>query len=208
MIRWFAIPLAIAAVILGINCGRGAPDSTPMQTSFPGTVADASYFPLSVGNSWTLRCSSEGRFQFEKILRIVAETKMKSTLLFRIESTTTGEAKALSFYMFELPDGTVYTSETPDLNTRQPVVRAGVQSGDHVGTLVVAAIEKSDFAALVPGTEVVRLENFSAEDEKLPADKRIEWKGRSFGRGVGPIVEADGSGNECVLERYHVVRQR
>jgi hypothetical protein len=199
-----AICVALGMVLGCAGCRKDA--APPTETREPAREQSPAptYFPLAVGNSWTFRCSSEGRFQFEKTVRITADTSADSIRFFRAEMTPpAGDAPPLVYYLFSSPDTTVSKTNAPARDSAEPLVRSNISRGERVGKLVVAGIEKAN-APATGDIEVLRLESFSAEDPTLTEAQRIEWQGRSYAKGVGPVIEADGLGNECVLSKYHV----
>src|SRR5207237_2948670 len=99
------------------------------------TSARNSYFPLTVGNWWTLRCSSEGEFQFEKTLRVTSDSTVGGTPFFRVEQTTTSDAKPLVFYLFQTTNGIVSKTFVPGRDSAAPLVRSTMSVGDRAGAL-------------------------------------------------------------------------
>ena len=69
----------------------------------------------------------------------------------------------------------------------------------------MAAIERMTIPAHAQ-VEALRVENFSTEGPKLPAEKRAEWQALFYARGIGQVAEADGLGGECALSKIHLVR--
>jgi hypothetical protein len=206
MMRVAAVALLCCLVAFG--CGRGddvAPVANLESLNAPIPL-DESYFPLAVGNSWTFRCSAEGEFQFEKTLRVTSTVVADDTLFYRAEMTRNRDEQAAVSYLFESPDSTVSRASVPARSSGEPLIRSNAVAGDRVGTLIAAPPERTT----VPATgeaAVLRVENFPAEDPNLQEEKRLEWVSRSYAVGVGPVIEADGLGNECVLVKYHIVER-
>lgn len=196
-------PAAIFTVLLVCGfpaCRRDSPPSPAAASEQP------SYYPLAVGNSWTYRCSVEGTFQFEKTIEIVSEEVRNGTRFWRTKLSVSAKKASPFYYLFASADGTVFKSAMPDQETVEPVVNAQMKVGDRLGQFVAAGLEKAD----TPATnlvEALRLENFARDDPAVSAEKRTEWLGRFYVRGIGPVIEADGAGGECVLARYHVSGQ-
>ncbi|MEJ2622862.1 MAG: hypothetical protein P8163_22285 [Candidatus Thiodiazotropha sp.] len=47
------------------------------------------------------------------------------------------------------------------------------------------------------------IENFSLDDPQLHEERRIEWEGRYYARGISLVIEADGLGGSCSLKEFH-----
>ena len=98
-------------------------------------------------------------------------------------------------------DGQIVTALKHTLEGREPVIGRTPKVGDRLGKFTVATVglSKQKKYASVP---IAKLENFSADDPKLTEEKRTEWLGRTYAKGVGLIEEADGAGGSCVLSAH------
>ena len=161
-----------------------------------------SYFPLAVGNYWTYRCSVEGEHQFTKTVRLVSASARDKVRYFRAELRMKKD-KPLVYYLFADPDGQVFSAPNPGRDGSELLITATPKAGEHVGTWTVVGGERIDTPALKQ-VDAVRIENFDRDDPKLSAERRMEWLGRYYAHGVGPVVEADGLGGEFVLTQYRV----
>lgn len=166
------------------------------------TAGSASYFPLAVGNYWTYRCSAEGGARFAKTVRLAGESVRDGTRYFRAELRVRKD-KPLVYYLFADAAGQVFSAPTAGRDGSEPLIAASPKPGERIGTWIVGGNERIDTPALKQ-IEVVRVENFDRDDPQLSAERRMEWLGRYYARGVGPVAEADGLGGECVLTKYGV----
>jgi hypothetical protein len=116
-----------------------------------------------------------------------------------------GDAQPVIYYLFTSPDGTVSKASALSRDGAEPLVRSKMSTGERVGTLIASGM-KSTTTPATGETSVLQLENFSADDPSISESRRLEWQGRSYAVGVGPVTEADGLGNECVLTRYRVAK--
>lgn len=197
-----SVVLFAAAGLLALECCADEPRSTQKLVAKPATN---SFFPLAVGNSWTYRCSVEGEFQFAKTLAITSETVKDGRRLFRAEMRTKGDSSPLISYLSVDAVGNVVTSLNPAQDRREILITARPKIGDRIERYRVAAVTRSH-TKVFQSTDVVRLENFSMDDPTVPEDRRLEWLSRSYGRGVGPVEEADGLGGACVLSKFRLSR--
>ncbi|MEW6290749.1 MAG: hypothetical protein AB1545_12945 [Thermodesulfobacteriota bacterium] len=159
------------------------------------------YFPLSVGNSWTYRCSVEGQFQFTKTINITSADILDERQIYRAELRINNEPKSLVSYFIIEANGQVLSSLSPGVDAQEILITAVPSIGDKIGKFTVASKERSTMKTF-PTTDVVRLENFSVDDPEVPEDKRLEWRSRTYGREIGLVEEADGLGGECVLYKF------
>jgi len=167
--------------------------------------SETPYFPLAVGNSWTYRCSVEGQYQFDKTLRLTATTTKDNVRYFRAELQIKRDPRPLVYYLMADGKGNVFRSPKPTHEERELVITAAPKIGDQLGNRRVAAIERMSIPARSQ-VEALRVENFSLEDPKLPAEKRAEWQARFYARDIGQVAEADGLGGECALSEFHLVK--
>ena len=204
MTRRLAVVAALLTGLATTSC-RDSADKPGDTVAAPVRTEPTapSLFPLAVGNSWTFRCSAEGEFQFEKTVRISAETVADGTRFYRTELTRSGDAQPVIYYLFQSPDVTVFKTSSPDRDGAEPLVRSNMSAGERVGMLIASGI-KATTSPATGETSVLQLENFSAEDPSVSETRRLEWQGRSYATGIGPVTEADGLGNECVLAQYRV----
>ena len=173
-----------------------------------GAVADGNaLFPLAVGNTWTYRCSAEGSDGFEKTVKLTALVEQGGHRFFRAEMRIRRDPKPLVYFLSTGATGEVSSAFKPDDAAKELLITAAPKSGDRIGDRVAAVGEKMRVPALGQ-VSVVRVENFSRDDPNVSADRRLEWKGRYYAKGVGPVVEADGLGGECVLSRYKLAGKR
>jgi hypothetical protein len=190
-------PVLAGALALVIGIADAALAEEPRPAAGP-----VSYFPLAVGNYWTYRCSVEGEHQFTKTVRLVSASARENTQYFRVELRIKKD-KPLVYYLFADVDGQVFSAPNPSRDDSEPLITAAPKAGEHVGTWTVAGGERIDTPALKQ-VDTVRVENFNRDDPQLSAERRMEWLGRYYARSIGPVVEADGLGGECVLTQYRV----
>lgn len=166
--------------------------------------ADNPYCPLAVGNTWSYRCSVEGEPQFDKTVALVALVRTSSGDFFKVETTVGKDRQPLVTWYFADATGNVYSSMSLTRNGAELLMPAHAKAGQSVGSgFTVAAIRRTH-APAVGEVDALCVENFSAEDPALTADKRAEWRGRFYVKGVGLIAEADGLGGESVLVKCRV----
>lgn len=183
------------AFVLGMGSTAVSAASYPVDSS-------ASYFPLNVGNSWSYRCSTEGEFQFTKILRLASVIQRNNVQYFRSELQVKND-RPLVYYMFVDDNNQVYSTPNLDLNGSELLITANPKVGEIVGAMTVAGNEMIDLPALKQ-VNAIRIENFDRDDPNTPAEQRMEWMGRYYARGIGLVMEADGLGGECVLVKYRI----
>lgn len=169
----------------------------------PGPAAGNAFFPLAAGNSWTYRCSAEGQFQFTKKVVIASAAALDGHHAYRSETWIDSDPSPLVSYLLVDHGGQVMTSLTPSLDKAELLMGAAPRTGDRFGNLSVVSIGQSSLKSL-QDMQVMRLENFPADDPTLSDEKRMGWRGRSYGKGIGLLEEADGLGGECVLSAYQV----
>jgi hypothetical protein len=192
--------LGAAAVFVGSL--SHAKDVAPAPRSAAGGNA---YFPLAVGSSWSYRCSVEGRHQFDKTLRVTSKVKHGDSDFYETEQRIGRDPKPLVFYFTTDTRGNVFRSLKPGGKDRELVITAEPKVGDRVGDRRVAASERMKVAG-VGQMKVLRIESFSIDDPALTAEKRAEWQGRFYARGIGQVAEADGIGGDCVLAKFHAAK--
>jgi hypothetical protein len=168
-------------------------------------AADQSYFPLAVGNAWTYACSTEGEWQFDRTLSLVSVQNIDGHSYFQAELKMSSDAKPLLTYVFSDDDGKVYTATEPSGKSATLLIPADPRVGDAVGDRIVGAIAKTTTPAL-GDADAIRIENFAADDPGISEERRLEWEGKYYVRGVGLAIDADGLGGECVLSNVHLVR--
>jgi len=164
--------------------------------------ATNSYFPLAVGNSWTYRCSVEGQFQFTKTIRITFAEIKKGHTIYRAEMRVGKDPKPLVSYLSIEANGHVVTFLKSE-DDREVLITASPKVGDKIGEYTVIGIDRLAMKTL-PATDIVMLENFQADDPEVPEDKRLEWRGRTYGRGIGLVEETDGMGGACTLSKFNL----
>lgn len=190
--RTFRNSIAAAFALLVLAAASGAASNAP-----------AGFFPLAEGNTWTYRCSAEGHFQFTKKVVIASLATLDGRPVYRAEMRTGTDPTPLVSYFAVDDKGRVMTSLTPTLDSAEPLMSAAPRIGDRFGKFSVVAIGPSTLK-MYRQTDVARLENFSADDPSVSEEKRMEWRGRSYGRGIGLIEEADGLGGACVLSAHRL----
>ena len=167
------------------------------------SAAEQSFFPLAVGNAWIYACSTEGEWQFDRTLSLVSELDVDGRRYFRSELKMSGDSNPLVTYVFADEGGNVYAATQPGSQEATLILPADPKVGDAVSDHVVAAIVRINAPAL-GDAEAIRIENFSAEDPNIPEERRLEWEGKFYVRGVGLAIEADGLGGECVLSKFNL----
>ncbi len=161
------------------------------------------YFPLAVGNSWSYRCSVEGKFQFTKKITITSLTVKDGLRRFRVETRNVTDAKPLVSYLIIDSSGQVMTSLWPTSDSLEPLIKAAPKLGDRFGKFAVVTIQPSTDKKY-RNAQIVSLENFSVDDPRVPEEKHLEWLGKTYGKGIGLVEEADGLGGACILSTYSV----
>ncbi|MET0857617.1 MAG: hypothetical protein ABWY27_12760, partial [Telluria sp.] len=161
--------------------------------------------PLAAGNTWTYRCSAEGRFQFTKKVVIASMETVDGQLAYRSEMRVGTDPTPLVNYLIVDRGGRIMTSATPTptLDKAELLMSSAPKIGDRFGKFSVVARAPSTLKKYQK-TETISLENFSADDPNVSEAKRMEWLGRSYGKGIGLLEEADGLGGACVLSAYKV----
>lgn len=165
------------------------------------------YYPLAVGNSWTYRCSAEGSRPFEKTLKLTAATVQDGRRFYRAEMRIRADPKPLVSYLYTGSAGEVLSMLQLGKGEGEVLVTRAPRTGDRVGERVAVVGEPMRIPALGK-VSVVRVENFGRDDPTISEQRRMEWSGRYFARGVGLVAEADGLGGECVLTRHRVGLRR
>lgn len=189
------IALAAAGVLAAIVARADVP---------PAPDADPSpYYPLAVGNSWTYRCSAEGSRPFEKTLKLTAAIVQDGRRFYRAEMRIRADPKPLVSYLYTGSAGEVVSMLQLGKGEGEVLVTRAPRTGDRIGERVAVVGEQTRIPALGK-VSVVRVENFGRDDPAISAQRRMEWSGRFFARGVGLVAEADGLGGECVLTRHRV----
>lgn len=191
----------VLALALGFSCAVAAEQRVTANS--PATVGQASYFPLAVGNYWTYRCSVEGEYQFDKTVRLMSVSTQNDIRYFRAELRMRKDPKPLVYYLSADADGVIFSVPKPGHEGREPLIPVAPKAGERVGEWIVAGSERISTPALAQ-VEAIRLENFARDDPQLPAERRAEWRGRYYARGVGLVAEADGLGGDCALTKYRV----
>jgi hypothetical protein len=149
----------------------------------------------------------DGNYQFDKTIRLTSAVVPDGSRYYRAEMRVKRDPQPSVYYLTADASGSVFRSRKPSGEGKQLVITAMPSIGDKVGALTVAATERIDTPAIA-NVEALRVENFSRDDPQLPSDKRAEWRGRFYARGVGQVAEADGSGGECVLLKFHLEQPR
>lgn len=173
----------------------GAMGDTEVQR---GTGKSAPYFPLAVGNSWRYSCSVEGEHAFDKTLSITGREAAQGIEYFRAELQVGDDPEPLEMFYFLDKQGAVRSSVNQAPGESLLLVTSDPRPGDAIGELVAT----SELEVETPATGKIKallVENFSLEDPLLSEEKRMNWKGKYYARGIGLIVEADGLGGECSL---------
>jgi len=197
-----ALQTGVLALALGFSCAAAAAQNAAPANPTP-VASPPAYFPLAVGNYWTYRCSVEGEYQFDKTVRLVSVSRQNDTRYFRAELRMKKDPNPLVYYLSADADGAVVSAPKPSREGREPLIPAAPKTGERVGEWIVAGSERISTPALAQ-VEVIRLENFARDDPQLPAERRAEWRGRYYARGVGLVAEADGLGGDCALTKYRV----
>ncbi|MEJ2619117.1 MAG: hypothetical protein P8163_02400 [Candidatus Thiodiazotropha sp.] len=191
------------ACLLMLSCtpliGNGlSPD--PVQTNQAGKTSP--YFPLSVGNRWRYSCFVEGEYTFDKTLTITAREKRQGRAYYRGELQVGDDPSSLELYYHVDELGGVHMSVDPMLTDDTLLVTMNPLPGDRIGNLRVASEQDVE----TPGTDGIKallIENFSLDDPQLHEERRMEWEGRYYARGIGLVIEADGLGGSCSLKEFH-----
>ncbi len=165
------------------------------------TASPASFFPLTVGNSWWYRCGTEGEAHFEKNVTVISRGTGRGGPYFKLEQRV-GDKK-LTFYLIDDEWGNILRSMSPDADKSRIVAARQMKIGEHYGEDLVTREQIIVTPATGPMTALV-VENFIPDDPNLAQDKRNEWHGRFFVNGIGLVSEGDGLGGDCTLIRYLV----
>lgn len=192
---WIRIAVLFYLSALAVKAATaGEPDYSPQSNRF---------FPLAKGNTWSYNCSTEGVFQFRKKITITSTSREGDRIIYRADTQVGSDPKPVINYLSLDSHAQVMTSQTTVADGLEPVISAAPKVGDHIGNLTVASVSQSTLKKF-SNTETVRLENFNADDPKLPDTKRMEWVSKSYGKGIGLLEEADGLGGSCVLTSFHI----
>lgn len=160
-----------------------------------------SFFPLAVGNWWKYRCSVEGEVQFEKTLAIVSRVIRNGQTYYKAERGSLDDLLVVYFYQDE--NGQIHEVFDPNSQDDEVITTRTMMIGDLVGELRVTRYE----FVCTPATGKVKAavaENFKRDEPNLSADRLLEWRGVFYAKDIGPIVEADGLGGDCILIEYKV----
>lgn len=187
--------------------GRPYPTDTRGSATPTAPPAGNAWFPLAVGNSWTYRCSVEGRFQFNKTLKITGVSTEGPRPLFRAEQRVGKDPQPLAFYLGVADDGSVFKTLKAAGGASDVLISAAPRIGDKLGERTVAAKEKIRVAS-IGRLDALRVENYPLDDPALSPERRAQWQGRFYARGFGPVAESDGLGGECLLSRAPVIVHR
>lgn len=207
--------LAAAALLLGAagaGCQQRAAQSPARSQSTTAAVPVAapaagppavapgdSYYPLAVGDSWTYGCAVEGEHLFDKTVTIAARDEMDGGERYRVVQASADDS--LVYYLSVDTRGWVHRSAFADGRESEVVGSQLLRAGERVGDWLPARAETIAVPALGE-IGVLVLENFSAEDPALPPQKRLEWRGLFFAKGIGLVAEGDGAGAQCDLSAY------
>jgi hypothetical protein len=166
------------------------------------TARSAPYFPLAVGNRWSYSCSVEGEHAFDKTLSITGREVTQGIEYFRAKLQVGDDPKPLEMFYFLDSQGDVHSSvnqQTPGEDTL--LVSSDPHPGDVIGRLVASSEQEVETPA-TGKIQALLIENFSLEDPLLSEEKRMDWEGKYYARGIGLIIEADGLGGECSLTDF------
>lgn len=207
--------LAAAALLLGAagaGCqqraartpAQGQPATTAVPAAAPAAGPPAvapedSYYPLAVGDRWTYGCAVEGEHLFDKTVTIAAREGMDDGERYRAVQASGGDS--LVYYLTVDARGWVHRSAFADGRESEVVGAQLLRAGERVGEWLPARAETIAVPALGE-VAVLVLENFAAEDPALPPEKRLEWRGLFFAKGIGLVAEGDGAGGQCDLSAY------
>lgn len=192
-------------VLLGLPVCLGLPLPAIAQSApnLPaGTPLPANPFlPLTVGSTWSYACSTEGRFQFMKKVRVASMTTAGALKIFQV-ATYVGKARTPSVTYLSLDAaGAIRTSFNLPPAPSAALLSAAPRPGEQLGNFRVASISQT-MTWKGARLATLKLENFSTDDPNLPEEKRLEWLGRTYAKGLGLVEESDGLGGACVLKEY------
>lgn len=165
------------------------------------TSSSPSYFPLNVGNSWRYRCGTEGEAHFEKTIAVVSLGTGGAGPYFKLEQRV--RDKKLTFYLISDASGNISRSLSPDAKKARIIAAYQMKVGETYGEDRATREQVITTPATGSVTALV-VENFVPDDSDLAQDKRNEWHGRFFVKGIGLVSEGDGLGGECTLTKYLV----
>ncbi|MEJ2608754.1 MAG: hypothetical protein P8179_01425 [Candidatus Thiodiazotropha sp.] len=168
------------------------------------TTNVAPYFPVIIGNSWKYSCSLEGVHAFDKTLTITGSKIIDGVTYFRGELRVDDDPKALERFYFLDKNGGIHTSFSADSEQSEPLITALPSIGDMIADLVVSSEQKIETPATGKINSLL-LQNYSIDDPQISEEKLLIWEGKFYSRGIGLVIEADGSGRECVLVSYSLV---
>lgn len=165
-----------------------------------------SYFPLVVGTSWTYQCSIEGEHQSDKTITIAAEELAGDARIFRVTQTVRSAGSSNpedADFFYRLVSDVVSAAPSKTMVDAQPIGATDLRAGMHLGALTVA--RQVEVVTPATGRQQGWLaQTFDNESPDIPEEKRLTWKGVTFVKGFGVVVEADGMGGECVLSAFHL----
>lgn len=164
-------------------------------------IPHPSFFPLSVGNSWSYRCGTEGEVHFEKTITVVSRGTSETGPYFRVEQRV--RDKKLTFYLITDSSGNILRSLSPEVTKARIIAAHQMRVGEIYGEDRVTREQVITTPATGSVTALV-VENFISDDPTLEEEKRNEWHGRFFVKDVGLVSEGDGLGGDCALIKYHV----
>ena len=193
------------ALLSAVSSLAGSAAQTASDQAIAGGNA---MFPLTVGNSWSYRCSAEGSAAFVKTVKLTRSLLHDGKPFFQAEMRIRKDPKPLVYFLSTDQQGQVFSVMQVADNGREVLINAAPKAGDKLGNRSVAAGEMMHVPALgrakVP---VVRAENFFRDDPNVSSEQRMEWSGRYYAAGVGLVIEADGLGGQCVLTDHKLVKK-
>jgi hypothetical protein len=159
------------------------------------------YFPLVVGNEWEYDCSVEGEHAFYKTLNITAAENSNGSKIYRGELQMDDSSDILVLYYTTDLYGAVYSSLDKNKKSRVKITPPNRQDVAGINGLFVRKGKEVELPGL-GNVAAILIENFELEDQKLSESMRMEWEGKYYVRGIGLVMEADGLGGECVLQKF------
>jgi hypothetical protein len=160
-----------------------------------------SFFPLNVGNVWRYRCGTEGEAHFEKTIAVVSLGTSLAGPYFKLEQRV--RDKKLTFYLISDVSGNILRSLSSDAKKARIIAAHQMKVGEIYGEDRATREQVITTPATGSVTALV-VENFNPDDSGLSQEKRNEWHGRFFVKGVGLVSEGDGLGGDCTLIKYQI----
>jgi hypothetical protein len=159
-----------------------------------------SYLPISVGNYWKYKCSSEGEFLFKKEIKVTKKLKNKLQTYYQLALKTDGDAKILKSFVWLNKEGNLLSSYQSTLKSPEIIMIKNPSIGSIIGKNKVFEAEWIQTPA-TDRIKTIKIKNIP--DSKIEGDFEIA-NFKNYAKNIGLISEADSLGGECELIDYKI----